>query len=92
MVRRVEVRRPQDVGLALAEARHAAGLTQAQLSEDCGVERTYLAKLEAGLSTLLLSRLLRLLRRVDARLVVELTDRAGGDRPDGDALGTGSKP
>lgn len=77
MVRRVEIRRPQDVGLALSEARHTAGLTQAQLSEDCGVERTYLAKLESGVSTLLLSRLLRLLRRLDARLVVELPDDPG---------------
>jgi len=37
-----------------------------------GIERTYLAKLEAGLSTLLLDRSLRLLRRLGARLVVEL--------------------
>lgn len=79
MGRRVEIRRPQDVGLALSEARHAAGLTQTQLSEDCGVERTYLAKLESGVSTLLLSRLLRLLRRLDARLVVELPDHTGSD-------------
>lgn len=79
MVRRVEIRRPQDIGLALSEARHAAGLTQVQLSEDCSVDRTYLAKLESGVSTLLLSRLLRLLRRLDARLVVELPDPAGSD-------------
>jgi transcriptional regulator with XRE-family HTH domain len=87
VVRRVEIRRPQDVGLALSEARHAAGLTQAQLSEDCGVERTYLAKLESGASTLLLSRLLRLLRRLDARLVVELTDGSDSDGTDGKATG-----
>lgn len=79
LVRRVEIRRPQDIGLAVAEARHSAGLTQAQLSEDCGVERTYLAKLESGVNTLLLSRLLRLLRRLDARLVVEIRDDARGD-------------
>jgi transcriptional regulator with XRE-family HTH domain len=79
LVRRVEIRRPQDIGLAVAEARHSAGLTQAQLSEDCGVERTYLAKLESGVNTLLLLRLLRLLRRLDARLVVEIPDDARGD-------------
>lgn len=73
-MRRVEVRRPQDVGLAVAEARRAAGLTQAQLAEDSGVERTYLAKLESASSGLLLSRLLRLLRRLDARLVVEFRE------------------
>jgi transcriptional regulator with XRE-family HTH domain len=68
----VEIRRPQDLGLAVSEARRVAGLTQAQLSDDSGVERTYLAKLEAGLSTLLLERAIRLLRRLGARLVVEL--------------------
>lgn len=68
---RVEIRRPQDLGLALAEARAAAGLTQAQLSENAGLDRTYLAKVEAGLSTLLILRLLRLLRLIGARLVVE---------------------
>ena len=82
VVRRVEIRRPQDVGLALSEARHAAGLTQAQLSESCGVERTYLAKLESGASTLLVSRLLWLLRRLDARLVVELPDGISNDGDD----------
>ena len=50
-------------------------LTQSQLADQSGVERTYLAKLEAGLSTLLLDRSLRLLRRLGARLVVELPDR-----------------
>lgn len=76
MVRRVEVRRPQDLGLALSEARRAAGLTQSALAGSCAVDRTYLARLESGVSTLLVSRLLRLLRRVDARLVVELPDDA----------------
>ncbi len=75
---RVEIRRPQDLGLALSEARRVAGLTQAQLSDATDVERTYLAKLESGLSTLLLVRVLRLLRRLDARLVVELPDAHPG--------------
>jgi transcriptional regulator with XRE-family HTH domain len=82
-MRRVEIRRPQDIGLAVAEARHSAGLTQAQLSEDCGVDRTYLAKLESGVNTLLLSRLLRLLRRLDAHLVVEIPDDTRGRDVDG---------
>jgi transcriptional regulator with XRE-family HTH domain len=56
------------------------GLTQVQLAEQSGVERTYLAKLEAGMSTLLLDRSLRLLRRLGAHLVVELPD---GGLPDG---------
>jgi len=69
---KMEIRRPQDLGLAVSEARRIAGLTQAQLSDNSGVDRTYLAKLESGLSTLLLDRAIRLLRRLGARLVVEL--------------------
>lgn len=76
-MRRLEIRRPEDLGLAVAEARRAAGLTQLQLGEESGIERTYLAKLEAGLNTLVLERSLRLLRRLGARVVVELPADAG---------------
>ena len=80
----IEIRRAEDLGLAVSEARHARELTQAQLAEQSGVERTYLAKLEAGLSTLLLERTLRLLRRLGARLVVEIPDNVTGDRGAGE--------
>lgn len=75
-VQRIEIRHPADLGLAVSEARRAAGLTQEQLAEQSGVERTYLARLEAGLTTLLVERSLRLLRRLGARVVVELPDEA----------------
>jgi transcriptional regulator with XRE-family HTH domain len=78
----IEIRRPQDLGLAVSEARRMAGLTQAQLSDDSGVDRTYLAKLEAGLTTLLLDRSIRLLRRLGARLVVELPTTTQDSRDD----------
>lgn len=78
-MQRIEIRRAEDLGLAVSEARRALGMTQLELAEQSGVERTYLAKLEAGLSTLLLERSLRLLRRLGARLVVELPDGAGDD-------------
>jgi len=81
-VSRIEIRRAEDLGLAVSEARRALGMTQLELAEQSGVERTYLAKLEAGLSTLLLERTLRLLRRLGARLLVELPDRAGDDASD----------
>jgi transcriptional regulator with XRE-family HTH domain len=81
-VQKIEIRRAEDLGLAVSEARRALGLTQMQLAEQSGVERTYLAKLEAGLSTLLLDRSLRLLRRLGARLIVELPDGAGDDMSD----------
>ena len=78
-MRGIEIRRAEDLGLAVSEARRVRGLTQAELAEQAGVERTYLAKLEAGLNTLLLERILRLLGRLGARLVVELPGDVNGD-------------
>jgi transcriptional regulator with XRE-family HTH domain len=82
----MEIRRPQDLGLAVSESRRIAGLTQAQLSDAAGVDRTYLAKLEAGLTTVLLDRSIRLLRRLGARLVVEFPPTTSGES--GGAHGT----
>jgi len=81
----MEIRRPQDFGLAVSESRRRVGLTQMQLSEDSSIDRTYLAKLESGLSTVLLERAIRLLRKLGARVIVEFpADRsattAGGKR------------
>ena len=73
-MREIEIRRAEDLGLAVAESRLSRGLTQAQLAEEAGIERTYLAKLESGLNTILVDRALRLLRRLGARVVVELPD------------------
>jgi transcriptional regulator with XRE-family HTH domain len=81
-VQRIEIRRSEDLGLAVSEGRRVRGLTQVELAEQSGIERTYLAKLESGLNTLLLDRSLRLLRRLGARLVVELPDGTGGDGGD----------
>lgn len=70
----VTIRAGADLGVAIAEARRAAGLTQVELAERAGLDRTYLARLEAGLSVLLLDRTLRLLRRLDATVVVTFPD------------------
>lgn len=61
-----------DLGRAVAGVRAARDLTQAQLAEQTGVERTYLARLEAGASVLLLDRALRILRRLGATVTVTL--------------------
>jgi transcriptional regulator with XRE-family HTH domain len=74
---KVLIRRPTDLGLAVATARRARGLTQEQLADATGIDRTYLARLEAGLSTLFVQRLLRLLRRLGAELVVVLPEARG---------------
>jgi CRP-like cAMP-binding protein len=52
-------------------------MTQEQLADATGIERTYVARLETGLSTLLVQRLLRLLRRLGAELVVVLPEERG---------------
>lgn len=72
----VVIRRPSDLGLAIAEARTARGLTQEQLATDTGVERTYLARMEAGLSVLLLERALHVLRRLGAEVTVTIPPAA----------------
>lgn len=72
--RRVAVRTGSDLGVAIAEARQARGLTQEMLAAAAGVDRTYLARMEAGLTVVLLDRALRVLRRLGADVVVELPD------------------
>jgi len=83
MGQQVEVRTTADFALAVAEARYAAGLTQAQAAERAGIERTYLARMEAGLSTVLLTRLLRVLTRLGARVTVTLPDPGAARQLDG---------
>jgi transcriptional regulator with XRE-family HTH domain len=55
-------------------------LTQQGLAEQAGIDRSYLARLEAGADTLLLERALRALRRMGAVVRVELPE---GDGPQG---------
>jgi transcriptional regulator with XRE-family HTH domain len=62
--RKFVIRSGADLGRTVAEARLARGLTQEQLAEETGVERTYLARLEAGHSVLLIDRALSVLRRL----------------------------
>lgn len=66
------VRSSADLGRAVAAARAARGLTQAELADGAGINRSYLAALERGASTLLLERALRVLRRLGATVTVTL--------------------
>ena len=84
--RRVVVRSGSDFGVAIAEARRSRGLTQESLALASGVDRSYLARMEAGLTVVLLDRALRVLRRLGADVVVELPD-VSSDR---DVRGAGS--
>jgi transcriptional regulator with XRE-family HTH domain len=85
-MRTMLVRSAGDLGAAVAEARRLRGLTQEQLASQSGIERTYLARLEAGASVLLLNRSLQLLRRLGAEVIVNLPESpspGGGRSADG---------
>lgn len=64
------VRRGGDLGAAVAEARRARGLTQAELAAQLSVDRTYVAAIERGRSNRLMEHVLRALRRLGAEVVV----------------------
>jgi len=72
-----EIRSAADLSRALAGVRAARELTQSELAEQIGVERTYLARLEAGASPLVLERALRALRRMGATVTVTLPGHDG---------------
>lgn len=66
------VRSPSDLGRAIAGVRAERGLTQDQLAKEADVDRSYLARLEAGATALVLERALRVLRRMGATVTVEI--------------------
>ncbi|MEK7291885.1 MAG: helix-turn-helix domain-containing protein, partial [Actinomycetota bacterium] len=59
---------------AVADIRHIRKRTQAELSAEAGLGRTWLAKLEAGRTALVLELLLRLLRRLGATVTITIDD------------------
>lgn len=73
------IRDVPDLGRAVAEIRCLRGLTQEGLAAAAGIERTYLAKLEAGASVRLLERALRALRRMGATVSVTVEVDRGHD-------------
>ncbi|MEQ8833096.1 MAG: helix-turn-helix transcriptional regulator [Miltoncostaeaceae bacterium] len=62
------------LGAALRHQRELAGLTQAQLAEAAGIQRTYLVRLENGEMTAQAERLVTLLRLLGARITVDRAD------------------
>ena len=79
-----EVRRGGDVGAAVAAARRDRGLTQAELAEQLGIDRGYLAAIETGRTNRLIEHLLRALRRLGADVTVTwpAAPSAGASRVD----------
>jgi transcriptional regulator with XRE-family HTH domain len=66
---------PAALGAAIRHYREEAGLTQAELAEGVGLNRTYLSDLERGKKeTEALKRILRILRRLEVRMLLEKAD------------------
>lgn len=62
------------VGQAIRHYRMQAGLTQAELAEQVGIDRTYLSRLEQGHETEQLRRIIVLLRRLGVRATLQHAD------------------
>lgn len=62
---------PDSLGAAIRHYREEAGLTQAQLAELTGLNRTYLSRLERGNETEQLRRLLRVLKQLGVRMTLQ---------------------
>jgi transcriptional regulator with XRE-family HTH domain len=73
------VRSAEDFGRAVAGVRAERHLTQEALAAETGIARSYIARLESGMATLVLERLLRMLRRMGATVTVSLDDDDGDD-------------
>lgn len=65
---------PASLGLALRHYRREAGLSQAELAELTGLNRTYLSALERGKETAQVKRLLRVLKQLGVRVTLEKAD------------------
>ena len=66
------VRTGADLGRAVAGVRAEKGLTQQRLAEVAGIDRSYLARLEAGASVRYIERALRALRRMGADVIISV--------------------
>jgi HTH-type transcriptional regulator / antitoxin HipB len=62
------------VGPAIRKYREQAGLTQAELADMAGLNRTYLSDLEQGKETEQLRRILRVLKLLGVRATLDKAD------------------
>ena len=65
---------PASLGDAIRHYRKEAGLTQADLAEAVGLQRSYLSELEHGKETEQLTRINRVLKRLGVRMTLEKAD------------------
>lgn len=71
---RYRVYTPASLGDAIRHYRTETGLTQAQLAEAAGIQRSYLSELENGKETEQLKRVFRLLRQLGVRMTLDKAD------------------
>jgi HTH-type transcriptional regulator/antitoxin HipB len=62
------------VGPAIRKYREEAGMTQAELADMAGLNRTYLSELEQGKETEQLRRILRILKVLGVRATLQKAD------------------
>lgn len=77
--RTVAVRKPRDIGDAIRAVREARGISQEELAQANAYDRFYLNRLEAGRSTVYVTRLLRTLKSLGITLSVTFDDSRPGD-------------
>ncbi len=65
---------PESLGAAIRHYRKASGMSQAELAERTGLNRTYLSNLESGKETEQVRRLLRVLRQLGVRMTIDKAD------------------
>jgi transcriptional regulator with XRE-family HTH domain len=68
---RFELRRPEDLGTAVAEFRAVRERTQADVAEAVSLHRTYLSNIERGDVPEYVRRYFALLDELDLRLTIE---------------------
>lgn len=62
------------LGEAIRHYRTEAGMTQAELAAQAGIQRSYLSELESGKETEQVKRLLKVLRRLGVRMTLHRAD------------------
>ncbi|MBS1836821.1 MAG: helix-turn-helix transcriptional regulator [Actinobacteria bacterium] len=73
--------------MAVSEVRRSRGLTQADLAERTGIQRSYVASLESGRTNRLIEHLLRTLRRLGADVTVSWSIEPDAEGEHGEVTG-----
>lgn len=78
---RYVIRSTEDLGRAIAELRHARGLSQQELADQLGIERSYVSKLEGGRFSRVLDLLIEAASRLGGEIAVEASAPPASTEP-----------